>query len=201
MEIKNSELNNPDIRYLKDMRKVLYDQVWAETASPDLELYYMYRGIEEKGGLRYDVTVIPGKLLGKEFNKTKGHDHSNKKGEVYIILEGKAISLMQKGDGEKIEEGIAVEAQKGDVIVIPPGYGHVTINPTEKELKMANWVCNDCKNDFTLFEKMQGACYYYILRPGSGQASWVKNENYKNVPELRFEKPLKSLPENLDFLR
>ena len=29
---------------------------------------------------------------------------------------------------------------------------------------------------------------------------WL-NENYKNVPELRFEKPLKSLPEDLEFLK
>jgi hypothetical protein len=48
---------------------------------------------------------------------------------------------------------------------------------------------------------MCGACYYYILQPGSGQATWIKNENYKSVPELRFEQPVKSVPENLDFLK
>jgi glucose-6-phosphate isomerase len=193
MEI-NLDNKKPDIRYLNDMRGILYDKDWAKTA-PNLELYYMYRGIEEKDGLRYDITVIPAAMLGKEFNKTKGHEHSNKKGEVYIVLEGRTISLMQKNDGEKIKDVIAIEAKKGDVIIIPPGYGHITINPAKEELKMANWISDGCKNDFALFEKMGGACYYYT------KAGWVKNENYKNVPNLRFEKPQKKLPKDLSFLK
>jgi oxalate decarboxylase/phosphoglucose isomerase-like protein (cupin superfamily) len=42
---------------------------------------------------------------------------------------------------------------------------------------------------------MQGACYYYTKN------GWIKNENYKNVPPLRFEESLKSEPTNLDFLK
>jgi hypothetical protein len=116
MEIK-IENRKPDVRRLNDMRGVLYDKDWAETA-PNLDLYYMYRGIEEKDGLRYDITVIPAAMLGKEFNKTKGHEHSNKKGEVYIVLEGQAISLMQKNDGENIKDALAIKAKKGDIFQI-----------------------------------------------------------------------------------
>ena len=78
-------------------------------------LYYMYRGIKEDGDLRYDITIIPAKMLGMEFNKTKGHYHPESYGELYIVLEGEAIYLLQKLDQEgEIEDVYMVEAQKGE---------------------------------------------------------------------------------------
>lgn len=184
----------PDIRKLSDMKMVLYDQKWAENA-PDTELYYMYRGLEEQGDLRYDITVIPARKLGRELVKTKGHNHIGNYGELYMVLEGEAIYLMQKGDENKITDVCAVKVKKDESVVIPSGYGHVTINPSEKDLKMANWVSKNCKNDFSLFERKRGACYYYT------ENGWIKNENYKEVPELRFESSLKGIPQSLDFLK
>jgi len=184
----------PGIRYLNDMRDVLYDQKWAKSAE-NLELYYMYRMLEEKDGLRYDITIIPPKMLGKEFIKTKGHLHAGNYGELYIVLEGEGVYLMQKGNEDKIEDVCAVKAKKGESIIIPAGYGHITINPSNEELKTANWVRKEDKGNFSLFEKMHGACYYYTKQ------GWIKNENYKSVPELRFKKPLQFIPQNLDFLK
>ena len=190
MEVNLSD-KTPDVRKLKDMEKVVYDKEWFRTANPDLELYYMYRMIEEKNGLRYDITVIPANMLGKEFTKTKGHFHDKKYGEVYTVLEGEAIYLMQK-EGDVY----AVKAKKGDVVIIPSFYGHVTINPNKsQELKMANWVSVNCQSDYLPYEENQGAAYFFTKQ------GWIKNESYKNIPELRFEEPLKSVPENLDFLK
>lgn len=186
-------MKKPEIRYLNDIKKVLYDQKWAEK-TPDFELYYMYRGLKRKNGLRYDITVIPPKMLGKELAKTKGHEHIGRFGEIYIVLEGQAIYLMQKGKNI-IEDVYAVKASKGSVIIIPPLYGHVTINAGQSELKMANWMADSVKSDYSLFEKKQGACYYYI------KSGWIKNKNYKKIPRIRFEKPLKKIPKNLDFLK
>lgn len=189
----------PDIRKLNDMKAVVCDQKWLKTAQ-DSELYYMYRGLEKKDELRYDVTIIPAKMLGNEFNKTKGHYHVGAYQEIYTVLEGSAIYLMQKlvepEDPENISDVYAIKAEKGDSIIIPSYYGHVTINPSgTQDLKMANWVSNDCKSDYSPFEKMHGACYYYTKN------GWIKNKNYKAIPELRFEPPAKSLPQNLDFLK
>jgi len=127
----------PDIRYLNDMRSVLGDKDWAAKA-PNLELYYMYRGVEEKDDLRYDITVIPPQMLGQEFVKTKGHQHHNNLQEIYTVLEGKAIFLMQKQNSGKIEDVFAVQAQSGQSVIIPSGYGHVTINPGKIGLKISN---------------------------------------------------------------
>jgi glucose-6-phosphate isomerase len=203
MEYNLSKLA-PDIRYLNEIRNVLYDKNLAKS-SDDFELYYMYRGLEEKNGLRYDITVIPAKMLGQEFAKTKGHEHIGLYQEIYVVLEGKAIYLMQKRkDTNEIEDVYAVRAEKGDTVIIPSSYGHVTINPSEtEELRMANWISKDCKSDYSLFEKFCGACYYYTKdsSAGSEPGGWLKNENYKKVPALRFEEPLKEVPKNLEFLK
>ena len=184
----------PDVRYLDDMRKVLYDKKWAKTA-PNFELYYMYRGLKKKKGLRYDITIIPPKMLGKEFVKTKGHYHIGSYGETYSVLRGKAIYLMQKEKRGKIIDAYYIKAKKGEHIVIPPHYAHITINPSlSEELKMANWVSEKCMSDYKKIEKKRGACYCYT------KSGWVKNKNYKRVPKLHFKRPKKSMPKNLSFL-
>lgn len=193
LAIKNIK---PDIRYLTDIKAVVFDKKWLKNAN-EAELYYMYRGLKKKNGLRYDITIIPAKMLGREFVKTKGHEHLGKRGEVYLVLKGEAIYLMQKriqGRKTMVKDVYAVRAKKGDVIAIPPHYGHVTINPTNRELKMANWVSEKCCSDYQLYEKMGGACYFYTKN------GWQKNPRYKKVPKLKIKKPLKKIPEDLSFL-
>ena len=184
----------PDIRCLNDMREVIYDRKWLKEAS-DVELYFMYRGIKTKGELRYDITVIPPRMLGKEFVKTKGHYHPKNHGELYVVLKGRAIYLMQKETGGKVEDVFYVKAKKEDYVVIPPHYGHITINPSPREeLKMGNWVSKKFKSDYKEIEKRRGGCYYYT------KSGWIKNKQYEKVPRLRFKRPKKSIPKDLSFL-
>jgi len=185
----------PDIRRLSELEKVVYDKDWFASADKNTELYYMYRKLEIKDGLRYDVTAIPPQKFGPEFVKTKGHIHAGFYGEIYIVLEGEGFYLAQKGDENIIEDVFVTHGKKGDIIKIPAGYGHVTINPSHQELKTANWVAENDKGNFEPFERNQGACYYYL------DSGWVKNPHYKQVPELRFEEPLKEIPTDLSFLK
>jgi glucose-6-phosphate isomerase len=183
-----------EIRYLDDMKMVLYDKAWARTA-PNFEVYYMERGLEKKNDLRYDITTIPPKMLGQEFVKTKGHYHIGKYQELYIVLEGEGIFLMQRKGKGNIQDVYYVKAMKGDCVLVPSFYGHVTINPTSKILKMGNWISKEYKADYESIEIKGGFSYYYT------QAGWIKNKNYEEVPKLRFEMPLESMPRNLDFLK
>ena len=183
-----------EIRKLNDMKKVLYDKKWAKTA-PNFELYYMRRGVKKKNGLRYDITEIPARMLGEEFVKTKGHEHIGNYGEIYLVLKGEAIYLMQKREKNKIKDVFAIKAKEKEVAVIPPGYGHVTINPSKKNLKMANWMASWVKSDYKPILEKRGACYFYTKK------GWIKNKNYDKVPKLRFEKPRKTIPKNLNFLK
>lgn len=194
MEVDLKNLT-PDVRRLYDMREVIFDEEWLKNY-PDRDLYYMYRKVKQENGLNHNITVIPQNMLGEEFVKTKGHVHIGAYQEVYTVLEGQAIFLMQKTKDSTVEDVFAIKAQKGESIVIPSNYGHITINPSKTEsLKTGDWSSVNCKSDYSLFEKLRGACYYYTVN------SWIKNENYKLIPELRFEEPLKKVPENLDFLK
>jgi len=199
----NLEKITPSIRYLTKMTDVLFDQEWAKTA-PDLKLYYMYRDIfinkEEhreikKANLRYDITIMPPIMLGKEFNKTTGHDHPLVPDtkitypEIYQVLSGQAIFLIQDSYGDQIKEVYVVKANKDDWVIIPPNYEHLMINASDKELKNANWICRDFgSNIYKPFRLKQGFSYFALQGP-KGEVKWQKNPHYQDIPELKFMKP------------
>lgn len=181
---------------LHDMDDVLYDRSLSD--APDTELYYMYRDLSLSRAdhqtivdhhLRYDITIIPPGMLGMEYVKTAGHDHPHVSGtgvtysEVYEVLEGKAQYLLQRREGDTVSDVIMVQAHAGDKVIIPPGYGHVTINSSNKTLVMANWVCRDFSSIYDFFKQKSGASYL-LLEEGS-----VPNPKYENLPEIRFAKP------------
>jgi len=191
MEIKNKK---PDlVRSLKEMKSVIYDQKWLKTAK-NFDVYYVWRGVKEKGDLRYDITVIPPKMLGLEFPKTKGHKHLNNFQELIKVLNGEAFYLAQWGRDNKVDRVEVTKAKKGDWIIYSPNCEHLTINPSKKRLVMANWLSKKCKSDYSLFEKYRGAGYYFT------EDGWIRNKKYKKVPKIRIKKPLKKAPKNLEFL-
>uniref|UniRef100_A0A7C3UCJ1 glucose-6-phosphate isomerase n=1 Tax=Geoglobus ahangari TaxID=113653 RepID=A0A7C3UCJ1_9EURY len=175
-----------EIRYAKDLRPVLYQ---PEALKEDFEAYRMFRDVcleEDRKkikdlDLRYDFTVIFPRKIGNEFIKTFGHYHPNSYPEIYQIFEGEALILMQKPaeSYDTIEEFIVVKVGEGESVIIPPHYGHVTVNPSDKEIIMSNWVCRSFKSIYDPFSSLRGACYYYTER------GWIKNERYSKVPEIK----------------
>ena len=196
MKSKKTKNKKPEIRFLNEMKSVVYDQKWFKKIKKpeNVPLYYMYRGLKIKNGWRYDVTVIPPKMLGEEFVKTKGNRNSNGFLEIYVVLKGEAIFLLQKMKNGEVEDAMAIKAKKGDFVLDPAGYYIVSINPSEKILKLGNWVPEKNENVYKEMEKKMGGCYYYANK------GWVKNKNYKKIPKLKLKKPLKSMPKNLGFL-
>lgn len=186
----------PDIRRLADALPVLY----ADVPPSDRPLYYMYRGVcldKDKDlyaqhDIRYDITVILPGTIGKEYIKTVGHFHPLKPHstetypEYYEVLDGEAIYLLQKNNRSgEVEEIIAVEAQKGDKVFIPPSYGHVTINPGSRPLVMANLVESNFSSIYGPFRDKRGAAYYY-LEGEDGKGDFVKNTRYQNSVALKM---------------
>ncbi len=183
-------------RFLEEMKDVLFDKEWLEKQKRNFILYEMRRGVRENGNLRYDITILNGKMLGKEYNKTLGHYHPKGYPEIYEVLKGEAIYLLQKPvriGSKKIIDAVAIHAKKGEQVVIPPGYGHITINPKRNKLMMGNIVCSCFHSIYEPIKKLGGGAYFYTVK------GWVKNERYE-VGRLRklkgkklFSLPLKKL--------
>ncbi|MEW6329200.1 MAG: glucose-6-phosphate isomerase family protein [Candidatus Micrarchaeota archaeon] len=178
-----------EARRLGDMRAVLYDSNFLSSADKKTSLYFMYRDLSpdaRKFDVRYDITVLLPLKLGAEFNKTLGHYHSVARAglsytEIYEVLSGRAHYLLQKLEGGKVADAVMLDAKKGDVVLIPPNYGHVTINAGAEPLAMANLVSSKLKSLYEPYEKMRGAAYFELA-----DGRIVKNENYgTTLPELK----------------
>ncbi len=193
----------PGVRTLEQMMDVLCDQAFAARANPKLELYYMYREVQraqdralfQKTSTRYDITIMPPLNLGDEYSKTAGHYHplanqATRKSfpEIYQVLYGEAHYLLQKRAikngaeaDEEIAEAILVHAKAGDAVLVPPNFGHVTINPSQTiPLIMCNLVEASFKSDYEPFKKMHGAAF---LEHAGG--SLVPNDYYAKKPEIK----------------
>ena len=185
-----NRFQDPDIRHLMDMADVIFDQAWLAGAE-DFDLYFMYRDLylsrtdREKlieQGLRYDITIIPPAMLGKEYIKTAGHYHPLTAGgsvtypELYEVLEGEALYLLQNSD---LSDVVAVYAKAGDKVLVPPGYGHVTINRSNKTLKMANFVARDFSSLYQPYREKGGGAYFFTLE------GWIKNPRCEKAADLR----------------
>ncbi len=184
----------PAVRTLDAMREVLVDP----RASGPAVLYYMYRNVgrpEEKAkteprALRYDITIIPPAKLGSEWTKTYGHYHPRTaKGpyypEVYEVLSGRAIYLLQRRDAQgRIDDVLVIPAGPGEKVFMLPGYGHATINVGDAPLAMANWVAGSFSSEYGDYKERHGAAYYALVE-GDG-VRWEPNPHYGNLPKPRF---------------
>jgi glucose-6-phosphate isomerase len=180
----------PRVRTIEEIRGVLMDPS-CECGEP---LYFMYRDLSKtrkdgrwlrEQGLRYDVTVIPARTLCGEYVKTKGHHHpENRKGvpypEIYEVLEGEAHYLLQTRSADDVR---LVLAGPGDHVLIPPGYGHVTINPGKATLVIANIVSTLFESDYSVYERLRGAAYFELT---GGRL--VKNACYPGAAGIRSMK-------------
>ena len=202
MQCWKGPLPTPEIRTAEDMAPVLADPSCRETGP----LYFMYRDLAltpedrgwlEENRLRYDITVMISRELCGELAKTKGHYHPPSPAgirypEIYEVLEGTAHYLLQKRD---LSDIVMVHAKQGDLVVVPPGYGHVTINPGRSELVMANLVSSAFSSEYGDYERLRGGAYYEL---SGGRV--VRNPTYPEIPLLRIcraseIRPLLPLPE------
>ncbi len=207
MKIQNSGLNvelsdsrelfiegtklTADVRTLAQMRPVLCGPVDLPDTTPVYEMYReackpVHRELYASKQLRYDITVVPPLMLGTEFNKTLGHYHppSARPGlsfpELYEVLHGTAHYLLQQpAEGfEGVQRVILVECHEGDKVLIPPNFGHVTINMGSEVLVMDNLVERNFSSVYAPYVKNKGGAYY-VTEDGD-----KANRSFEDVPEL-----------------
>jgi glucose-6-phosphate isomerase len=169
IELKNDTLfvegkpHPKAVRKVSDLAKALLNPKVRE----ERDVYYMFRNVYGSEGIRFDITVIPAGELGEEFPKTFGHYHPDSgagKGypEAYQVLKGKGMFILQRNTSDSRVEVIMVDAKEGDVMLIPPDYGHVSINNGNEALVLANLVYDKFSSLYEGHAENQGAAYYYL---------------------------------------
>lgn len=167
-----------------------YDTYRAIAYPQDRELF-------ERERISYDITVIaPGAVAG-EPKKTSGHYHgwnearTNTYGEVYEVLLGTALFMLQRSDdfeenpeGARVRDCVAVTVESGQTLVVPPNYGHCSINAGEGPLVFSNLAYVPCPVLYDSVKAHHGMAYY-ALRDGRGQLELVANDHYRDLPAIR----------------
>jgi glucose-6-phosphate isomerase, archaeal len=169
-----------------------------EKPGPEIH-YYMIRG----GSMKTNITVWESGTIGGEYIKTYGHYHVGDLEEVYHVLQGEGIIILQEreidANGNPIDEEIksfrAIKVKAGDKVHIPAETGHLALNTGKvwfvtSDDSPVNFEEKDPVSlpghaDYEPFKKLKGAAYYVVEK--NGKPELVKNPNYKKVPKAEIE--------------
>ena len=162
-------------------------------------------------GLQYDLTIVlPGDFNG-ECKKTSGHyhgwnrAHTHTYGEVYEVLMGSALFILQRSSdfeerpGENhVDDVILVKVDEGQTLLVPPDYGHASINVGEGPLIFSDLAYRQCPVWYESVKAHHGMTYY-VMRDADGIAA-VRNPSYgEDVPAARFATVHEDTSLGIDF--
>jgi oxalate decarboxylase/phosphoglucose isomerase-like protein (cupin superfamily) len=179
----------PEPRKKKDMRSFIFDPAYLSKLKDPVYLMYrdvgslnpVFKKLERDYGVRYDLTLIRNGLMGPEYVRTVGHHHPKNYSEVYEVVHGKAAFILQSKDLKKM---IVVVAKDGEAVVIPPKFGHQTVNIGKGPLLVGNLVYKGFKSDYSVYKKKHGGAFY--LNQYAGPWTMI-NTNY-GISRARFPK-------------
>lgn len=172
----------------------------------DDPVYETYRGIAfpkdvetfEHHKMSYDITIIREGTIDGEYYKTSGHYHgwnpgrTNTYGEVYEVILGEALFVLQKSPdfeenpaGAQVEDAILARVHAGQTLLVPPNYGHCSMNVGEGPLVFSNIAYKPCPVIYDSV-KMHHGMAYYVFKGKDGSIEVRRNSSYDHLPEPRF---------------
>lgn len=150
--------------------------------------YWMIRGDNEDR----NITVWESGTVGGEYVKTYGHYHQGDADEMYWVLFGSGIALLQKRVEKggalvenEIEDFRVVHINHGDTLFVPPYFGHSLVNTGPSFLVTADNNVGEGDaaaptiNDYAPIQRMHGFLYYVIEKDGA--PALVRNKAYSSV--------------------
>ena len=134
--------------------------------------------------LLYGAVTYAAGQLGNEPVRSQGHIHkvSPRSGwstpEVYEVWSGKAIIYMQESANDQPGRCFAVEAQPGDIVIVPPYWAHATISADpEQPLTFGAWCDRDYGFEYDDVRRHKGLAWFPVIQAGRA-IDWQKNPNY-----------------------
>ena len=136
-------------------------------------------------GLLYGAVTYQKGRLGREPIRSQGHIHAVSPScgastcEVYEIWDGEACIYMQEFGGDDAGNCYAVYGKAGDVIIVPPGWVHATVNASpDKPMTFGAWCVRDYGFDYTDVRRHKGIAFFPVFE--NARLVWEKNENYRS---------------------
>lgn len=146
-----------------------------------------HRALLEEMHLLYGAVTYATGRLGCEPVRSQGHIHAVSRysglstPEVYEIWSGEAIIYMQERAEDYPGRCFAVYASLGDVVIVPPGWAHATINAgTDANVPMSfgAWCVRDYGFDYTGVRAHGGIAWFPVF-DDKGRLTWQKNPQYQ----------------------
>lgn len=146
-----------------------------------------HRALLEEMHLLYGAVTYATGRLGCEPVRSQGHIHAVSRysglstPEVYEIWSGEAIIYMQERAEDYPGRCFAVYASLGDVVIVPPGWAHATINAgTDANVPMSfgAWCVRDYGFNYTGVRAHGGIAWFPVF-DDKGRLTWQKNPQYQ----------------------
>src|SRR5690625_4843122 len=175
-------------RYLKDIRNSFKDN---NAEGPEIPYVVAMdvgktkdRNDLKERNLLYGAMIYSKGKIGDEPVRSQGHVHSISEScnsstpEVYEIWSGEAIIYMQETVETDPGRCFAITAKKGDVVIVPPGWAHFTVNANPNKLMtFGAWCIRDYGFEYSKIREKNGLAYSPIF-DDQNNIYWMKNEKY-----------------------
>ena len=145
-----------------------------------------HRTLLNRMHLLYGVVTYAQGRLGREPVRSQGHVHAvsafsgQSTPEVYEIWSGRAVIYMQEYVDDNPGRCFAVEALPGDVVIVPPYWGHATVSlsaVTEKPMTFGAWCVRDYGFDYKGI-RAHGGIAWFPVYDSYGNLQWLPNKAY-----------------------
>ena len=183
----------PERRHLDDIRRSLRNPACDGPEVPYVVSMDAGKQADQSDlrarNLLYGAMIYAAGRLGEEPVRSQGHIHAVSAScgcstpEVYEIWDGEAIVYMQQTADDNPGRCLAVRAAAGQVVVVPPGWAHCTVNadPT-RHMAFGAWCVRDYGFDYRGVRAHGGLAYFPVLSE-TGRLSWEANSAY-DAPAL-----------------
>ena len=142
------------------------------------------RPLLEERMLLFGAVVYAAGALGSEPVRSQGHIHAIaahsgwSPPEIFEIWSGRAIVYAQQRAEDDPGRCIAILAQAGDKVVVPPGWAHCVINADpSRRMSFGAWCDRQYGFDYTGVRAHHGLAWFPVLTE-SGAIGWQPNEHY-----------------------
>lgn len=186
-----------EVRYRWQMEKVLKQ---PEALPQDAAIYWNFKlcsagphdPLFNSLHMTFGLVLLPSLRIGGEYVKTHGHYHSampeSKIGypEVYTHYYGKMYLYMQRrsyDNPDHLDDCVLYEMVPGRSILIPPGYAHILINPSDQPALMGGLYSSEAEHLYPPIQDLGGGAFHLIFE--DGQERFIPNTRYPARPELR----------------